>query len=182
MIDNLLCCLIMTSLHQAVDGVREANRLDCARGSIQKVTEIPKEMRDVYKTVWEIPQRCILDMAADRGAFICQSQSMNVHLGEPSTSKLTSMHFYAWKKGLKTGMYYLRTRPKADAIQFTVDQGMVADRAKAKSESDEKSGKTSPTSVTSKPEAPASNLPLMTAKIAGLEVKDEADECLNCGA
>ncbi len=66
-------------------------------------------------------------MAAGRGAYICQSQSMNVHISEPNTSKLTSMHFYAWKKGLKTGMYYLRTRPKADAIQFTVDQEMLAE-------------------------------------------------------
>jgi ribonucleoside-diphosphate reductase subunit M1 len=85
----------------------------------------------VYKTVWEISQRVILDMAADRGAYICQSQSMNVHIAEPNTSKLTSMHFYAWKKGLKTGMYYLRTRPKADAIKFTVDQEqLVKDRLK----------------------------------------------------
>merc|ERR1712057_3201 len=68
---------------------------------------------------------CVLDMSADRGAFICQSQSLNLHIAEPSPGKLTSMHFYAWKKGLKTGMYYLRTRPKADAIQFTVDQAAL---------------------------------------------------------
>ena len=86
----------------------------------------------MYKTVWEIPQRSILDMSADRGAFICQSQSMNVHISDPSTSKLTSMHFYAWKKGLKTGMYYLRTRPKADAIQFTVNQEMLAYNAESR--------------------------------------------------
>ena len=101
------------------------NKIIADGGSVQNVAEIPKSIRDVYKTVWEIPQRAILDMAADRGAFICQSQSMNVHIGEPNTSKLTSMHFYAWKKGLKTGMYYLRTRPKADAIQFTVNQEML---------------------------------------------------------
>ena len=78
------------------------NKIIADGGSVQNVAEIPKSIRDVYKTVWEIPQRAILDMAADRGAFICQSQSMNVHIGEPNTSKLTSMHFYAWKRGLKT--------------------------------------------------------------------------------
>merc|ERR1712086_70130 len=94
----------------------------------------------VYKTVWEISQKVVLDMAADRGAYICQSQSMNVHIADPNTAKLTSMHFYAWKKGLKTGMYYLRTRPKADAIQFTVDQeSLTAEKAKGnKKESEEK--------------------------------------------
>lgn len=108
------------------------NRIIADGGSVQNVPEIPKHMRNVYKTVWEISQRVILDMAADRGAFICQSQSMNVHIADPSTSKLTSMHFYAWKRGLKTGMYYLRTRPKADAIKFTVDQEqLVKDRTKA---------------------------------------------------
>lgn len=107
------------------------NRIIADGGSVQNVPEIPKHMRDVYKTVWEISQRVILDMAADRGAYICQSQSMNVHIAEPNTSKLTSMHFYAWKKGLKTGMYYLRTRPKADAIKFTVDQEQLAKDRKA---------------------------------------------------
>lgn len=90
------------------------NRIIADRGSVQNIEEIPKKLRDVYKTVWEIPQRTILDMAADRSPYICQSQSLNIHIAEPTSSKLTSMHFYAWKKGLKTGMYYLRTRPKAD--------------------------------------------------------------------
>lgn len=106
------------------------NRIIADGGSVQNVPEIPKHIKDVYKTVWEISQRVVLDMAADRGAFICQSQSMNVHIADPTTAKLTSMHFYAWKKGLKTGMYYLRTRPKADAIKFTVDQEQLSkDRA-----------------------------------------------------
>merc|ERR1712146_504941 len=73
-------------------------------------------------TVWEFKQRAIIDMAADRGAFIDQSMSLNIHMAAPTIGKLTSMHFYAWKKGLKTGLYYLRTKPKAHAIQFTVDQ------------------------------------------------------------
>ena len=75
----------------------------------------------MYKTVWEIKQRTIIDMAADRGAFICQSQSLNLFHGNPNFAKLTSAHFYAWKKGLKTGMYYLRSRPAVDPIKFTVD-------------------------------------------------------------
>ena len=72
--------------------------------------------------MWEISQKVIIDLAADRGAYIDQSQSLNIHIAEPSYPKLTSMHFYGWKKGLKTGMYYLRTRPAVDAIKFTVDQ------------------------------------------------------------
>lgn len=119
----------LTSLGYWTPSVR--NRIIADGGSVQNLSEIPKCIRDVYKTVWEISQKVILDMAADRGAFICQSQSLNVHIAEPTTSKLTSMHFYAWKKGLKTGMYYLRTRPKADAIKFTVDQEQLeADKSK----------------------------------------------------
>jgi len=102
------------------------NLMIADQGSIQRIPQIPQDLKELYKTVWEIKQRCCLDMAADRGAYICQSQSLNIHMAEPTTGKLTSMHFYAWRKGLKTGMYYLRTRPKADAIQFTVDQAAVA--------------------------------------------------------
>lgn len=96
-------------------------------GSIQNIPEIPKDVKDVYKTVWEIKQKALIDMAADRGAYIDQSQSFNVHIESPTFSKLTSMHFYGWKKGLKTGMYYLRTRPAVNAIQFTVDQKAIND-------------------------------------------------------
>eukprot|EP00026_Physarum_polycephalum_P002324 Phypoly_transcript_02330.p1 GENE.Phypoly_transcript_02330~~Phypoly_transcript_02330.p1 ORF type:complete len:815 (+),score=129.17 Phypoly_transcript_02330:68-2512(+) len=97
------------------------NRIIADNGSIQNVDEIPDDLKDIYKTVWEIKQRALIDMAADRGAFIDQSQSFNVFIGQPSFPVLTSMHFYAWKKGLKTGMYYLRTQPAAKAIAFTVD-------------------------------------------------------------
>lgn len=153
------------------------NKIIADGGSVQNVAELPKEIRDVYKTVWEIPQRAILDMAADRGAYICQSQSMNVHIGEPSTSKLTSMHFYAWKKGLKTGMYYLRTRPKADAIQFTVNQEMLAET------NENPADKETPRKVPSPTSASADvSKPTVTSKFAGLQMKDEEDECLNCGA
>lgn len=96
-------------------------------GSIQNVQGIPDRIKALYKTVWEISQKVIIDMAADRGAFICQSQSLNIHLAAPSFGQLTSMHFYGWKKGLKTGSYYLRTRPAAQAIQFTVSNEAVAE-------------------------------------------------------
>jgi len=91
-----------------------------ANGSIQGIVEIPDNIKELYKTVWEIRQRTIIDMAADRGAFICQSQSLNIFMESANMAKLTSMHFYAWKKGLKTGMYYLRSKAAADAIKFTV--------------------------------------------------------------
>ncbi len=93
-----------------------------ANGSIQSIPEIPQNIKDLYKTVWEISQKAIIDMSADRGAYICQSQSLNIHITNPNFGKLTSMHFYAWKKGLKTGMYYLRSTAAADAIKFTLDK------------------------------------------------------------
>jgi ribonucleoside-diphosphate reductase alpha chain len=101
------------------------NHLIQENGSVQNIKEIPENIRAIYRTVWEIPQRAILDMAADRGAYIDQSQSLNVHMADPNFGKLTSMHFYAWKKGLKTGMYYLRTKAAADAIKFTLDKQAI---------------------------------------------------------
>lgn len=92
-----------------------------ANGSIQGIAEIPADLKELYKTVWEIKMRNIIDMAADRGAYICQSQSLNLFINAPNASKLTSMHFYAWKKGLKTGMYYLRTQAASQAVKFTVE-------------------------------------------------------------
>jgi ribonucleoside-diphosphate reductase alpha chain len=88
---------------------------------VQDIEEIPENVKEIYKTVWEIKMKTIIDMAADRGAYICQSQSLNLFVQEPNFAKLTSMHFYSWKKGLKTGMYYLRTKAAADAIKFTVE-------------------------------------------------------------
>ncbi len=98
------------------------NRLIAANGSIQNIPEIPENIKVLYRTGWEISQKSILEMAADRGAYICQSQSLNIFMENVNNSKLTSMHFYAWKKGLKTGMYYLRTKAATDAIKFTVDK------------------------------------------------------------
>lgn len=97
------------------------NKIISANGSIQDIAEIPTDIKALYKTVWEIKMRTIIDMAADRGAYICQSQSLNLFINSPNTSKLTSMHFYAWKKGLKTGMYYLRTQAASQAVKFTVE-------------------------------------------------------------
>lgn len=104
-------------------------KLISTNGSVQSIPEIPQNIKDIYKTVWEISQKSIIDMSADRGAYICQSQSLNIHLTNPNFGKLTSMHFYAWKKGLKTGMYYLRTNAAADAIKFTLDKSAIKEPA-----------------------------------------------------
>jgi ribonucleoside-diphosphate reductase alpha chain len=97
------------------------DKIITANGSIQDIAEIPADLKELYKTVWEIKMRNIIDMAADRGAYVCQSQSLNLFINAPNASKLTSMHFYAWKKGLKTGMYYLRTQAASQAVKFTVE-------------------------------------------------------------
>ena len=96
-------------------------RIIAANGSIQGLTEVSDTLKQKYKTVWEIKQKTLIDMAADRGAFICQSQSLNLFVAEPTIAKLSSMHFYAWKRGLKTGIYYLRTKPAVQAIKFTLN-------------------------------------------------------------
>merc|ERR1712113_719022 len=95
-------------------------QLIACNGSVQSL-ELPADLKELYKTVWEIKQRIVLDMAADRGAYIDQSQSLNIHMVDATTSKLSSMHFHGWQSGLKTGMYYLRTKAAADAIKFTVE-------------------------------------------------------------
>ncbi|CAM9011207.1 unnamed protein product [Wickerhamomyces anomalus] len=102
------------------------NHIIADNGSVQNLPNLPKELKDLYKTVWEISQKTIIDMAADRAAYIDQSQSLNIHIRAPTMGKLTSMHFYGWKKGLKTGMYYLRTQAASAAIQFTVDAAVAA--------------------------------------------------------
>ena len=103
-------------------------KIIAANGSVQNIDEIPQNIKDLYKTVWEISQKTIINMAADRGAYICQSQSLNLFVENANFAKLTSMHFYGWKKGLKTGMYYLRTKAAADAIKFTIDQNSLKDQ------------------------------------------------------
>ncbi|KAF2291116.1 hypothetical protein GH714_020204 [Hevea brasiliensis] len=101
------------------------NKIINENGSIAKIPEIPEQLKAIYKTVWEIKQKTLVDMAVNRGCYIDQSQSLNIHMEQPDLGKLTSLHFYAWSKGLKTGMYYLRTRAAADAIKFTVDTSVL---------------------------------------------------------
>jgi ribonucleoside-diphosphate reductase alpha chain len=96
------------------------NKIIAGNGSIQHIDEIPDEIKQLYKTAWEIKQRTLIDMAANRGPYICQSQSLNLFVANPTAAKLTSMHFYAWKKGLKTGIYYLRTQAPSQAVKFTL--------------------------------------------------------------
>lgn len=110
------------------------NRLIAGNGSVQNIQEIPENLKLIYRTSWEISQRSLLDMAADRGAYICQSQSLNVFMENVTNAKLTSMHFHAWHSGLKTGMYYLRTKAASDAIKFTVDKKYKSNPAEAVAE------------------------------------------------
>jgi ribonucleoside-diphosphate reductase alpha subunit len=123
---------IVVNKHLLKDLVKEGlwnkdmrQKIMASNGSIQNISEIPQHLKELYKTAWEISQRAIIDQAADRGAFICQSQSLNVFMENANFGKLTSMHFYGWEKGLKTGMYYLRTKAATDAIKFTVDKSVV---------------------------------------------------------
>ena len=106
---------------------RLKNKLMASNGSIQNIDEIPDNIKNLYKTAWEISQKVLLDMAADRGAFIDQSQSLNIFMENANFAKLTSMHFYGWKAGLKTGMYYLRTKSATDAIKFTLDKEAMSE-------------------------------------------------------
>merc|ERR1711966_595579 len=99
-------------------------------GSVQHL-DLPQELKELYKTVWEVKQKRVLEMAADRSAYICQSQSLNIHMTDATVAKLSSMHFYGWKLGLKTGQYYLRTKAAVDAIKFTVDVKTAQDAIKA---------------------------------------------------
>jgi len=109
------------------------NKLMAANGSIQNIDEIPQDIKDLYKTAWEISQKVLIDMSADRGAYVCQSQSLNLFMENANFAKLTSMHFYGWEAGLKTGMYYLRTKAATDAVKFTLDKSAVS-QPKAKTE------------------------------------------------
>ncbi len=129
------------------------NRVIEANGSVQAIEEIPADLKELYKTVWEIKQKRILEMAADRGAFIDQSQSLNIHMTDVNMGKLSSMHFYAWKSGLKTGMYYLRTKAAADAIKFTVQKTEKTPTAEA-----------------------------MTTEEAMMCSLDNPDDCIACGS
>jgi ribonucleoside-diphosphate reductase alpha subunit len=123
---------IVVNKHLLKDLVKEGlwtkemrQTLMSTNGSVQNINNIPQNLKDLYKTAWEISGKAIVDQSADRGAYICQSQSLNIFMENANFAKLTSMHFYGWEKGLKTGMYYLRTKAATDAIKFTVDKTMV---------------------------------------------------------
>ncbi|KAA8587091.1 hypothetical protein FQN60_000927 [Etheostoma spectabile] len=137
------------------------NELIAQNGSIQDIEEIPDDLKQLYKTVWEISQKTVLKMAADRGAYIDQSQSLNIHIAEPNYGKLTSMHFYGWKLGLKTGMYYLRTKPAASPIQFTLNKEKL---------------KEAPSTKSNEEETKERNTAAMVCSLAN------KDECLMCGS
>jgi ribonucleoside-diphosphate reductase alpha subunit len=124
---------IVVNKHLLKDLVREGlwtkemrTKIMAANGSVQNIEEVPQNLKDLYKTAWEISQKSIIEQAADRGAYICQSQSLNIFMENANFGKLTSMHFFGWEKGLKTGMYYLRTKAATDAIKFTIEKEVVA--------------------------------------------------------
>jgi ribonucleoside-diphosphate reductase alpha chain len=125
---------IIVNKHLLKDLVKEGlwnkemrQKIMASNGSIQNIPEVPANLKELYKTAWEISQKAIIDQAADRGAYICQSQSLNIFMENANFGKLTSMHFYGWEKGLKTGMYYLRTKAATDAIKFTIEKNVVAE-------------------------------------------------------
>lgn len=105
------------------------NRLVANNGSVQNIPLIPDKIKRLYKTVWEIPQKALINLAVARGPYICQSQSLNLYMPDPEHKKMTAMHFYGWEKGLKTGQYYLRSRPARDAIKFTVNMEALLEAA-----------------------------------------------------
>ena len=164
-----------------------------ANGSIQHIETIPQEIRDLYKTVWELSMKDIIDMSRHRGYFIDQSQSLNLFMENANYSKLTSMHFYAWKSGLKTGMYYLRTKAAVDAIKFTLDNSKKkevpveaeATIAVAPTTKGAKTLEVTPTQIA--PQQKALDVQPMTAEemkemIARAKEGQTDDDCLMCGS
>ncbi len=149
------------------------HKLMASNGSIQHIDEIPQELKDLYKTVWELSQKVIIDMAADRGAFICQSQSMNLFVENANFGKLSSMHFYAWQKGLKTGMYYLRSKAAVDPIKFTVS-------AEAQQEAKAKVNTKIPAVATIQNEKPAPITPIEPEMMEGKACSLDDPDCMMC--
>ena len=162
-----------------------------ANGSIQKINGIPDDIKELYKTVWEMSMKDIIDMSRHRGYFIDQSQSLNLFMEGATMAKLTSMHFYAWKSGLKTGMYYLRTKSAVDAIKFTLDntkaqKGGVSDTVEAPISVKEKSATAVVTATAQKETKTAVAVePLNPAELKQMleqSKKNEDDDCLMCGS
>jgi len=159
------------------------NKLIEANGSVQNIPEIPQNIKDLYKTVWEISQKSIIDMAADRGAYICQSQSMNIHIQNPNFGKMTSMHFYAWKKGLKTGMYYLRSKAATDAIKFTLDKSKTQQPQEAIAAEGASGSSMATTAAQAGGTAAQSQTMTQEQKVSDLQCSlDNPDECIACGS
>lgn len=161
----------LISLNLWTDNIRQ--KILAFNGSIQKITEIPEDVRRLFRTVWEIKQKAVIDLAISRGPFIDQSQSLNIHISEPDTAKISSMHFHGWRNGLKTGMYYLRSRPAADAIKFTVNEQVILD------------AKNSKEGGLKKREDPSAPIPPQKkAKLVTMTEEDfnEEETCLNCGS
>jgi ribonucleoside-diphosphate reductase subunit M1 len=177
---HLLCDLTTLGLWDS----SVKNEMVAANGSVLDL-DIPDNLKDLYKTVWEIKQRILVDMAADRGAYIDQSQSFNVHMSDPNFGKLTSLHFHAWKKGLKTGMYYLRTRAAADAIKFTVDQQALQRKKSEKmsrsasiaSDAKENKGMAKPKKTAAELDAEAEKERQLAAMVCSIENKEA---CMMC--
>jgi ribonucleoside-diphosphate reductase alpha subunit len=140
-------------------------------GSVQRISEVPDEIKKLYRTVWEIPQKAIVDLAIGRGPYIDQSQSMNIFMPQPTIGQLTSMHFYGWENGLKTGMYYLRTKPATDAIKFTVDPATV------------KEAQINNSTLHKKDSLATNTIGDKKIKLATVKEEDYQEEtCLNCGS
>lgn len=164
---------------------------------MQTIATIPEDLRELYKTVWEVPLKVQMQMAADRGAFIDQSQSFNIHVAQPNYAKMSSIHFHGWRLGLKTGMYYLRTKPAAESIQFTVDktrlpEALAAAAAEKISAGHGAASRSASRTVT--PSASAEQTPATTPNKAQIRAEDERnmadlvcslsnkEECMSCGS
>jgi len=171
------------------------NALMATNGSVQNIEGVPANIKDIYKTVWEISMKDILDMAADRGLFIDQSQSLNLFMESPNMGKLTSMHFYAWKKGLKTGMYYLRSKPASSAIKFTVKKNAQTDMSPGVSGSASSETVDAPVSTNEAPTASDVEARVQAQKAAIASMSEEVtaeekiacsidnpDDCVSCGS
>ena len=171
------------------------NALMATNGSVQNIEGVPANIKDIYKTVWEISMKDILDMAADRGLFIDQSQSLNLFMESPNMGKLTSMHFYAWKKGLKTGMYYLRSKPASSAIKFTVKKNAQTDMSPGVSDSASSETVDAPVSSNEAPAASDVEARVQAQKAAIASMSEEVtaeekiacsidnpDDCVSCGS
>ena len=169
------------------------NALMASNGSVQHIEGVPENLKAIYKTVWEISMRDILDMAADRGIFIDQSQSLNLFMEAPNMGKLSSMHFYAWKKGLKTGMYYLRSKPASSAIKFTVKKNAQTDMAPGVSgtATSEKvdaapAAEASPADIEARVEAQKAAIASMKEEVTAEEKIacsiENPDDCVSCGS